>query len=107
MRELTVLRLLELCYGLEAEPTRLLSVSLQRVELALENLVLHVDLRALLKDRKSRFRPMAQWARSKLDRCPDGIAEVTPPGVGELADLIGCTHLELATHLARFAPGDD
>jgi transcriptional regulator with XRE-family HTH domain len=105
-REMSVTRLLELCATLEAEPTSLVRMTLQRVEVGLDNLVLHVDVRALLHDPKPLYRPMVKWARNKLKRHPDGIVDVEPAAVRELADLVGCSHNDLATHLARFLPGE-
>ena len=50
---------------------------------------------------------MVRWARNKLTKCPDGIAELTPSAVHELADLIGCSQHELAAYLTAFSPGLD
>jgi transcriptional regulator with XRE-family HTH domain len=108
LRELTVLRLLELCYGLDAEPTNTLRLSLQRASLGMDNLALQVDLTALLSNnRRNLFRPLSQWARYKLGCYPGEIAELTPAAVRELADFMGCSHHELAAHLAQFAPEDE
>lgn len=104
LRALTVLRLLELCQGLGVPANTLLSHALQRVNLFLANLALRVDLRALLDSGNHQFRPMHQWARNKLNRHPDGVAELSPAAVVELADFIGCAHEELAGYLARFTP---
>jgi hypothetical protein len=82
----------------------LLSLTLQRARISLDNLVMQVDLRALINNQNHKFRPMVQWARNKLIRHPNGVAELAPAAVLELADFIGCTHLELAEHLARFVP---
>ena len=107
VRELSVPRFLELCAALGVEPTSLLGVALQRTMVMLENLNLHIDLRALLDDLSPKFRPMHQWARNKLNQHPDGVTELAPVAVAELADFIGCGHGELATHLARFVPDMD
>ncbi|MFL6118040.1 multiprotein-bridging factor 1 family protein [Actinophytocola sp.] len=104
IRVLTVLRLLELCGALGVVATVLLTMALQRARIFLTNLNLYVDLRALLRDESRKFRPLAQWAKNRLNRCPDGIAELAPTSVGELADFIGCTHEELACYLAKFIP---
>lgn len=104
LRMLTVLRLLELCNALGVAAPTLLSLALQRANLFLANLVLRIDLRALLDSQNEKFRPMVQWARNKLNRHPDGIAELAPDSVIELADFIGCLHHDLALYLAKFAP---
>ena len=103
-RHLTVIRFLELCVGLRADPLDILGFSLQRAKVLLENMELTVDLRAVLASQNPVFRPMCQWARNKLNRHPDGVAKLSPVAVRELADFIGCTHNELAVHLACFMP---
>jgi hypothetical protein len=103
-RELAVLRLLELCVGLEADPLGVLSLALQRARVLLENMDLQIDLRALLANKSPTFRPMHPWARNKLNRHPDGVTKLAPTAVRELADFIGCSHGELASHLAQFIP---
>jgi transcriptional regulator with XRE-family HTH domain len=107
LRHLTVIRLLELCEALEVVADSTLIKALQRARLFLENLVLTVDLRELASSGNFKFRPMVQWARNKLNKHPDGVVEVTPAGVIELADFIGCAHHELANYLARFIPKPD
>ncbi len=104
VRELAVLRLLELCASLNADPFSVLSFALQRAKVLLDNMDLHVDLRALLDNQNPTYRAMHQWARNKLNRHPDGVAKLAPSGVEELADFIGCARDELASYLARFIP---
>jgi transcriptional regulator with XRE-family HTH domain len=106
LRQLTVLRLLELCQAAGVSAPEVLTRALQQAGIALANLTLRVDLRQLMVHGNERFRPMVQWARNKLNKCPDGVAELTPSAVIELADFMGCTHQDLAAHLARFLPED-
>lgn len=49
-RHLTVLRLIELCRAQEVAAPTLLNQALQRAQINLQDLVLHVDLRHLLND---------------------------------------------------------
>jgi hypothetical protein len=51
-----------------------------------------------------KFRPIHQWARNKLNENPDGVVELPPSSVRELATFVGCTYQELADHLALFLP---
>src|SRR6266496_944195 len=104
LRVLTVLRLLELCDVLGLVATDVLTLALQRAQLYLANVNLHVDLRALLNDESVKFKPLRPWARNRLNRCPDGLAELAPTAVSELADFIGCTHDALARYLTGFIP---
>lgn len=106
-RHLTVLRLVELSRAIGIAAPTLLSHALQRARLELTNLVLRVDLRALLNDRSDKFRPMAQWTRNKLNEHPDGVAELPPSSVRELATFAGYSYSELASYLARFTPEAD
>jgi transcriptional regulator with XRE-family HTH domain len=103
-RHLTVLRFLELCDALGVAAPTLLTQALQRARLKLSNLVLQVNLRELIDDGSDKFRPMVQWARNKLNRYPEGVVELPPSSVEELADFVGYTCQELAGYLARFVP---
>jgi transcriptional regulator with XRE-family HTH domain len=105
-RHLTVLRFIEICRALSVAAPTLLNQALQRARIHLQNLVLQIDLRHLLNDRNERFRPMHQWARNKLTENPDGVVELPPSSVRELATFVGCTYHELADYLARFLPDD-
>jgi transcriptional regulator with XRE-family HTH domain len=103
-RHLTALRFIELCRVLGVAAPTLLNQAMQRARIHLENLSLQIDLRYLLNDRSDKFRPMRQWAQNKLHENPDGVVELPPSSVRELATFVGCTYLELANHLARFLP---
>lgn len=103
-RHLTVLRFLEICRALGNPAPGLLTQALQRARVELTNLVLCVDLRALLNDKNDKFRPMVQWAKNKLNQYPGGVAELAPSSVEELAAFVGCSYWDLANYLARFIP---
>ncbi|MBB4903991.1 helix-turn-helix domain-containing protein [Actinophytocola algeriensis] len=104
MRQLTVLRLVELAEGLEVPASVILGQALQRARLTLHNLVLRVDLRQLLQGDNNNYRVLFPWARNRLNSSTNGVIEVTPTGVQELAAFIGRTPAELATHLSQFTP---
>jgi transcriptional regulator with XRE-family HTH domain len=106
-RHLTVLRFIELCRALGVAAPTLLNHALQRSRIHLQNLMLQIDLRFLLNDRSDKFRPMHQWARNKLNENPDGVVELPPSSVRELATFVGCTYQELANFLARFIPEEN
>jgi transcriptional regulator with XRE-family HTH domain len=107
LRDLAVVRFLELCHSLGVDASSLLNHSLQRAQVLLENAVLRIDLRMLIEDRRPQFRSMSQWARNKLSRYSDGVAELAPTAVDEFADFMGCDHEDLRLHLARFIPDFD
>lgn len=104
VRHPTVLRLLEICRALGVPAPTLLTQALQRARVELANLVLQVDLRALINDKSDTYRPMDQWARNKLNKYPDGVVELPPSSVEELADFVGYTYQDLANYLAKFTP---
>jgi transcriptional regulator with XRE-family HTH domain len=104
LRQLTMLRLIELCEALEVDTSTVVALGLQRARLHLERLTLHVDLHRVVRDELVRFRPLRQWARNRLNECPDGIAKVDASGVRELTAFIGCERQDLVTHLSRFTP---
>jgi len=60
----------------------------------------------MLADRDNKFRPLFPWARNRLNEVTDGVAEVTPDAVHELAMFIGQKHSDVASFLARFIPED-
>lgn len=103
-RQMTVVRLVELCRVLGVGAPELVGQALQRARIHLDNLALRVDLRALLQDTTLTFRPMAQWARVRLNAAPDGVVEVTPAAVRDLAAFIDRTPADLAAYLTRFMP---
>jgi len=99
-----VARLIELCDALGVDAPTILGRAMQRTLLHLETLPLTVDLCALVNDYSPTFRPMHQWAKHKLNECPDGVVELPPASVRELATFVGCGYEELARWLARFLP---
>lgn len=103
-RHLTVLRLIEMCRALGVAADTLLANALQRARIHLENLDLRIDLQAMLGDDSDKFRPMIQWARNKLNETSNGIAELAPAALRELATFAGYGDRELANYLARFVP---
>jgi transcriptional regulator with XRE-family HTH domain len=104
LRQLTVVRLVELCEALAVTAPGMLTLALQKAGLYLQNLVLQVDLNRLLADRSNRFRPIFPWARNRLNDSSRGVVELTPSAVRELAAFIGYPHGDLADYLARFTP---
>jgi transcriptional regulator with XRE-family HTH domain len=105
-RHLTVIRLVELCRPLGVAAPTLLSDALQRARKELDNLVLRVALKNLINDDNVQFRPLRQWAKNKMNRCPDGIVELEPSAVEELADFVGYKASDLAKYLAKFVPDE-
>ncbi|MFL6124967.1 helix-turn-helix domain-containing protein [Actinophytocola sp.] len=106
-RQLTVLRLAELSWALGVDAPTVFGRGLQRAKLLVQSLTLAVDLHALLADERVTFRPLAQWAKNTLNDHPDGVVEVQPDVVQNLARFIGCTQQELTDHLVRFTPDID
>lgn len=108
VRQISTFRLVELCQALECEAPTLLARGLQRARLYLENLPLHVDLNALLRDsRKSgTYRPLSQWTRNTLNEHPSGVVQVESVVVHNLALFLGCTQQNLTNYLARFLPDE-
>jgi transcriptional regulator with XRE-family HTH domain len=106
-RQMTALRLIEICHALGTDMPTLVRRALQQARIHLENLPLQVDLRALINNGSDTYRPMVQWARNTLNEHPDGIVEVLPVAVRNLALFVGCTYRDLVNHLARFTPDYD
>lgn len=103
-RHLTLLRFVEVCGVLGEAAPQLLDQALRRARVQLENLVLRVDVRQVEAQRDQRFMPLVRWARTKLLRDPAGVVKLAPSTLVELADLIGCSNVELANYLGKFVP---
>ena len=106
-RHLTFLRFVEICWFLGADPAASVRRALQRARIHLAALPLQVDLHALLSNPGDTYRPMIQWARNTLNGHPNGIVEVEPVVVKNLAWFVGCSHDDLAKYLARFMPDEE
>jgi hypothetical protein len=107
LRQLTLLRLAELSWALDVDAITVFARGLQRARVLVEKLPLAVDPRAVHADECMEYRPLAQWARNTLKDHRDGIVEIEPAVVRHLAAFVGCTHRDLADHLAQFIPEDD
>jgi transcriptional regulator with XRE-family HTH domain len=103
-RNLTMIRFIEICRAMGVDSATLHSRALQRARIHVETMNLHVDLYELLRDTNDKFRPMVQWARNTLNEHPDGLVEVQPGVVRNLARFAGCSYLDLANYLAQFVP---
>jgi transcriptional regulator with XRE-family HTH domain len=103
-RQMLLVRFAELSWALDIDPPTMFARGLQRARVSVENLTLHVDLRALLRDERVTFLPLKQWARNTLNDHPDGVALVEPVVVRNLASFIGCHGRDMADYLARFTP---
>ena len=106
LRQLTVVRLVELSEGLEVGAPIVLGQALQRAHLTLQNIPIRVDLRHLLETTGEDVRPLGQWARYRMKESANGVVEVLPQGVRELAAAVGLDHLEVASRLAKFIPSE-
>lgn len=106
LRRMTVVRFIEICLVMGADPIALQQQALQRARVHLANLTLRIDLRVLVNDHSVTYRPMEQWARNALNEHPDGIVELPPAVVRNLALFVGCGYRDLAKYLARFTPDE-
>ena len=104
VRQLTVVRLIELSEGLKVGAPIVLGQGLQRAQVTLQHIPLRVDLCQLLETTNARIRPLHQWAKNRMNDSENGVVEVLPPGVRELAASVGFPHHDMASHLARFIP---
>jgi transcriptional regulator with XRE-family HTH domain len=98
-RAVLMVRLVEICAALSVAPTEILDKAYKRALHA--TLDLHVDLRQVLDDDTPMFRSMHRWARNKLNESLDGVVDVTPLSIRELAMAAGLPQNKLADYLAR------
>lgn len=105
-RGLAIARFIEVCHVLGVSAAELLTRAFQRARIRLEELVLQVDLVAVLADDAPALSALHQWAHHKMRRQQSRVAELTPDAVTELADAVGCSKRELADYLAGFIPDE-
>lgn len=103
-RQISVVRLVELSEILQVGAPIVLGQALQRAQVTLQNLPLRVDLHQLLETANASMQPLRQWAKNRMRDSENGVVEVLPPGVRELAASVGFPHSDMAVHLARFIP---
>jgi len=104
IRQMTLSRFAELSWALSIDAPTMFARGLQRARILVYSSTLEVDLHALLRDERPTFRPLRQWASNALNEHPNGIVQVEPAVVRNLALFIGCDKRELAEHFARFTP---
>ncbi len=104
LRQITVIRLVELSEALDTGAPIVLGQGLQRAGVTLEQIPLRVDLPRLLESTTPQARPLHQWAKNRMKDSENGVVDVLPPGVRELAASVGFPHQDLAGQLAKFLP---
>lgn len=104
LRQITALRLVELSAGLEVGAPFILGQGLQRARVTLQDIPLRVDLHQLLETMNAKVRPLHQWAKNRLKDSDNGVIEVMPAGVRELAASVGFEHEDVAGQLAKCIP---
>lgn len=108
IRQLTVLRLVEICRALDVAASDLLDRALVKYG-DLRGFALKVNLRAILRNTHDEFEPVRRWAAARLEDAPDAPDTpvlLNPDTVREMAVIFGVTHKVLAAYLARFTIED-
>jgi transcriptional regulator with XRE-family HTH domain len=101
-RQMNLVRMHEICQALAITTPDLLRRAEERALRLLRDVPLRVDLHQLLTD-KDEFR-LHRWANNALAESADGIAEITPSAVEDIAVLLGIPPRELTAFLCRFSP---
>ncbi|WP_301318864.1 helix-turn-helix domain-containing protein [Actinokineospora diospyrosa] len=105
-RHCTVARFVELCHTLGTPAPWVLGTALQRAEIDLLTLDILVDLRTLALDERAELGLLRRWANNLLHSDGDynGVVELKPAVVEQMAALCDLTHAQLASMLAEFTP---
>jgi transcriptional regulator with XRE-family HTH domain len=101
-RHLTVLRFIEVCRALGVATPTVLHHALQRARLYLDTLPLRVDLYAIALDESGDYPFLIQWAHNTLEEMPEGVMDVEPAVVRNLARCFGCDYQQLTRYMAGF-----
>jgi transcriptional regulator with XRE-family HTH domain len=106
IRQCAIARLVEICRALGVAAPEVLRLALQRVEIDLHTIGLQVDLRAVVRDRRSELVPLRRWARNRLADDPDGsgVVHLGPAVVQEMGAMLGYSRADLINYLMSFIP---
>ncbi len=100
IRQLTLGRFVDICAALGVAPAAVMSSALRTKPRDLETSVILVSLRDLVQTTEPQLATLRRWATNKLDNHSPAFVELRPTVVGELAALVGCSHVNLARYLA-------
>lgn len=104
-RDIAVLRLVEVAYGLGASPDELLKRAAQKAGNP-TGITLRINLVKLTKDENDKYKSVRAWARKRLLVDPRPVVKLSPETVRELAVAFDRTHEALAQYLIGFIPTD-
>lgn len=105
VRQCTVGRLVEICRTMGMSAPEVLTWALQRGEIDLQTLGLHIDLNAVVNDKRAELLALRRWARSRLSEDPEtGIAHLEWPVVQEMAKVFSFPQSEFVNYLIGFTP---
>ena len=103
IRYLTVVRFVELCRALNAQPFDVLRRASEKAS-DLRAFSLKVNLRAVIRDTQDGFEPVRLWAKNRLgDEDQSTEVLLSPVTLREMAAVFSLSHRTLATYLAEFA----
>jgi transcriptional regulator with XRE-family HTH domain len=106
LRPCTMPRLVEICQALGVVTSDLVAIALQRICVEFDMSKFQIDLHAVMKDEEDRFKPLRSWAQIRLDREQDnqGIAQMDPTFLEEMAAFFGLSFQEFLDYLQKFVP---
>lgn len=66
IRQCSIPRLIEICQVLEVSALELLGLAFQRLELEMEESMVRIDLRKVVKDERDDVRQLRRWAQNRM-----------------------------------------
>lgn len=105
-RQISVVRLVELCVALDELPHELLARVHERVFAGEETGRLRIDLRAVVRDNEPELVPLRRWAVGRLnehDSAPEIGLDIA--ALERMAELCGIEVVDLITRLRRIGGG--
>lgn len=106
LRALTVHRLREIASALGKTGAELLGEA-EELAADLRGTPIRIQLDQVLKDDRSEFAAVRQWARFRRAETTAGVVVLTPATVGEMAEMMDIPHQTLATYLMEFSRPPD
>jgi transcriptional regulator with XRE-family HTH domain len=107
VRQLSVVRIVEICKALGNDPGALLNLAVRDTD-NYHTAPMPIDLPALIGDTTEDYPAVHAWAKSRLEDAfgETGVVVVAPAVVETLARVTGCPHRTLAAYLTNFLARD-
>lgn len=104
VRHCSIARFVEICQGMGADASDVLSLARQRNRIDLQSITLQVNLLELIRDRRVELLRLRKWALAMVDDNGRQTVRLDQADLCELAAALECEKAELVDRLVEFTP---